>query len=115
MDILKIKQIRLIKMKWKLFAKDYSLLDLEVEKISLIQSQKSETLSLLKKHKGDFSKLFEEISKSKSKMIFSMKFPNLYLISDFILSFFMWILVLRFFLNIFFSEETELKFIKNIF
>ena len=54
-------------MKWKLFAKDYSLLDLEVEKISLIQSQKSETLSLLKKHKGDFSKLFEEISKSKRK------------------------------------------------
>ena len=64
---IKNKRNRVVKMKWKLFAKDYSLLDLEVEKISLIQSQKSETLSLLKKHKGDFSKLFEEISKSKRK------------------------------------------------
>ena len=64
---IKNKTNNLIKMKWKLFAKNYSLLDLEVEKISLIQSQKSETISLLKKYKGDFSKLFDEIKKSKIK------------------------------------------------
>lgn len=47
-------------------------------------------------------------------MIFSSQIPVLYLISDYLLSFFMWILVLRFLLNIFFSQETELSFIKNI-
>ena len=48
-------------------------------------------------------------------MIFSYEISNLYFISDFILSFFMWVLVLRFFLNIFFTDETELKFIKIFF
>ena len=61
------KRKKVVKIKWKLFSKDNSILDLEVEKISLIQSQKSETISLLKKNNGDFSKLFEEIKKSNTK------------------------------------------------
>ncbi len=52
-----------IKLMWKIFSKDYSILDLEVEKISLIRTQKSETMSSLRKNKGDFSQLFENLKK----------------------------------------------------
>ena len=41
---------------WKMYAKDLTILDLQIEKISLIKTQKSETISLLRKYKGNFKK-----------------------------------------------------------
>ena len=48
-------------------------------------------------------------------MIFSNEIPVLYFISDYTLSFFMWILFLRFLLNIFFTDSTKLAFINKFF
>ena len=39
---------------WKLYSKDFSIIDLQIEKISLIKTQKSETINLLRKYKGNF-------------------------------------------------------------
>ena len=45
------KQINVI---WKLYSKDLSIIDMQIEKISLIKAQKSETINLLRKYKGNF-------------------------------------------------------------
>ncbi len=48
-------------------------------------------------------------------MKFLNEIPILYLFTDYVLSFFMWLLIFRFFLNIFFSNQTETKIIKILF
>ncbi len=52
-DTKKIKNLDII---WKLSAKQNKILDIEIEKISLIKTQKLEMKELLRKHKNDFSK-----------------------------------------------------------
>jgi ABC-type transporter MlaC component len=53
-----------INLLWKLSKgkdKTFSILDLEIEGISLIRSHKSETTSILRKNKGDFDFLIEKL------------------------------------------------------
>ena len=57
-----------INLLWKLAAnKDgkFLVLDLEIEGISLVSSHKAETMSILRKNKGDFSVLINKLKKSK--------------------------------------------------
>ncbi len=44
---------------WKMYSKDLTILDLQIEKISLIKTQKSETINLLRKYKGNFKKFLD--------------------------------------------------------
>ena len=55
-DTKKIKNLDII---WKLSSKGNKILDVEIEKISLIKTQKMEMKALLKKYKNDFSKFIE--------------------------------------------------------
>jgi phospholipid transport system substrate-binding protein len=53
-----------INLLWKLSKgkdKKFSILDLEIEGISLVRSHKSETTSILRKNKGDFNHLIEKL------------------------------------------------------
>ena len=52
--ILKNKDSPEINIIWKMYSKDLSIIDLQIEKISLIKTQKSETINLLRKFKGNF-------------------------------------------------------------
>ena len=57
-----------INLLWKLAAnKDgkFLVLDLEIEGISLVSSHKAETMSILRKNKGDFSVLINKLKESK--------------------------------------------------
>ena len=53
------KKIKNLSITWKLSSKENKILDLEVEKISLIKTQKLEIRELLKKNKNNFSKFIE--------------------------------------------------------
>ena len=53
---------------WKLAANkegSFVILDLEIEGISLVSSQKAETVSVLRKNKGDFDILLKKMNKYK--------------------------------------------------
>ena len=50
------KKIKNLDITWKLSSKENKLLDVEIEKISLIRTQKLEMKDLLKKNKNNFSK-----------------------------------------------------------
>ena len=53
---------------WKLAASKtgiFLILDLEIEGISLVSSQKAETLSILRKNKGNFDVLLKKMNKNK--------------------------------------------------
>ena len=52
-DTKKIKNLDII---WKLSAKQNKILDIEIQKISLIKTQKLEMKELLREHKNNFSK-----------------------------------------------------------
>ncbi len=51
---------RKINVIWKLYSKDLTIIDLQIEKISLIKTQKSESLNRLRKFRGDFSSFLED-------------------------------------------------------
>tara|TARA_B100000575_G_scaffold283065_1_gene275515 strand:+ start:1414 stop:2010 length:597 start_codon:yes stop_codon:yes gene_type:complete len=53
------KKIKNLDITWKLSSKENKILDIEIEKISLIKTQKLEMRELLKKYKNDFSKFIE--------------------------------------------------------
>jgi len=53
------KKIKNLDITWKLSSKENKILDIEIEKISLIKTQKLEMKDLLKKNKHDFSKFIE--------------------------------------------------------
>ena len=50
------KKFKKVRVTWKLSAKTLKILDIDIEKISLIKSQRLEVKELLRKHRGDFSK-----------------------------------------------------------
>ena len=54
--LLKNKDKQEINVIWKMYSKDLTIIDLQIEKISLIKTQKSETINLLRKYKGNFKK-----------------------------------------------------------
>ena len=56
MDTKKIKNLDIT---WKLSSKENKILDVEIEKISLIKTQKLEMKSLLKKNKNNFSQFIK--------------------------------------------------------
>ena len=60
------KKIKNLDITWKLSSKENKILDIEIEKISLIKTQKIEMKELLKKNKNNFSKFLETYFK-KSK------------------------------------------------
>ena len=64
--LLKNKDKQEVNVIWKMYAKDLTILDLQIEKISLIKTQKSETINLLRKYKGNFKK-FLDTFKMKNK------------------------------------------------
>ena len=53
------KKIKNVDITWKLSSKGNKILDVEIEKISLIKTQKMEMKALLKKYKNNFSKFIE--------------------------------------------------------
>lgn len=53
------KKIQNLNITWKLSSKENKILDIEIEKISLIKTQKLEMKELLKKNKNNFSKFIE--------------------------------------------------------
>ena len=48
-------------------------------------------------------------------MSFITQFPHWLITIDYISSFFMWMLILRFLFNIFFTYKTEIKYLKNYY
>ena len=53
---------------WKLAAnnlKSFEILDLEIENVSLVSSHKAETISILRKNKGSFEALLNQLDKLK--------------------------------------------------
>jgi ABC-type transporter MlaC component len=53
---------------WKLAAnnlKSFVILDLEIENVSLVSSHKAETISILRKNKGSFEALLNQLDKLK--------------------------------------------------
>jgi ABC-type transporter MlaC component len=57
-----------IKILWKLAAnnlKSFVILDLEIENVSLVSSHKAETISILRKNKGSFEALLNQLDKLK--------------------------------------------------
>ena len=63
--ILKNKDNEKINITWKMYSKNLTIIDLEIEKISLIKTQKSETMSLLRKNKGNFKKFLKQFNNKK--------------------------------------------------
>ena len=53
------KKIKNLDITWKLSSKENKILDIEIEKISLIKTQKLEMRKLLKENKNNFSKFIE--------------------------------------------------------
>ena len=53
------KKIKNLNITWKLSSKENKILDIEIEKISLIKTQKLEMKKLLKKNKNNFSNFME--------------------------------------------------------
>ena len=53
------KKIKKLDITWKLSSKENKILDVEIEKISLIKTQKLEMRPLLKKNKNNFSQFIE--------------------------------------------------------
>ena len=53
------KKIKNLDITWKLSSKENKLLDVEIEKISLIKTQRLEMKELLKKNKNNFSKFID--------------------------------------------------------
>ena len=53
------KKIKNLDITWKLSSKENKILDVEIEKISLIKTQKLEMKKLLKENKNNFSKFIE--------------------------------------------------------
>ena len=53
------KKIKNLNITWKLSSKENKLLDVEIEKISLIKTQRLEMKPLLKKHKNNFSQFIK--------------------------------------------------------
>ena len=53
------KKIKNLNITWKLSSRENKILDVEIEKISLIKTQKLEMKELLKKNKNNFSKFIE--------------------------------------------------------
>ena len=53
------KKIKNLDITWKLSSKENKILDVEIEKISLIKTQKLEIKELLKRNKNNFSKFIE--------------------------------------------------------
>ena len=58
------KKIKNLDITWKLSSKENKILDVEIEKISLIKTQKLEMKELLKKNKNNFSKFIEKYFKN---------------------------------------------------
>ena len=56
---LETKKIKNLDITWKLSAKENKILDVEIEKISLIKTQKLEMRPLLKKNKNNFSQFIK--------------------------------------------------------
>ena len=54
------KKIKNLDITWKLSSKENKILDVEIEKISLIKTQKLEMKALLKKNKNNFSQFLKE-------------------------------------------------------
>jgi len=57
-----------INLLWKVAlnkADQYQILDLEIENVSLVSSHKAETISLLRRNKGNFDLLIEKLNKTK--------------------------------------------------
>jgi len=63
--ILKNKDNEKINITWKMYSKNLTIIDLEIEKISLIKTQKSETMSLLRKNKGNFKQFLKQFDNKK--------------------------------------------------
>ena len=57
------KKIKNLDITWKLSSKENKILDVEIEKISLIKTQKLEMKELLKKNKNNFSNFIEKYFK----------------------------------------------------
>ena len=53
------KKIKNLDITWKLSSREHKILDVEIEKISLIKTQKLEMKELLKKNKNNFAKFIE--------------------------------------------------------
>ena len=53
------KKIKNLDITWKLSSKENKILDVEIEKISLIKTQKLEMRPLLKKNKNNFSQFIK--------------------------------------------------------
>ena len=64
--LLKNRDKQQINIIWKMYAKDLTIIDLQIEKISLIKTQKSETINLLRKYNGNFKKFLDNF-KMKNK------------------------------------------------
>ena len=58
------KKIKNLDITWKLSSKENKILDIEIEKISLIKTQKLEMKALLKKNKNNFSKFIDTYFKN---------------------------------------------------
>ena len=59
------KKIKNLNITWKLSSKENKILDIEIEKISLIKTQKLEMKKLLKENKNNFSNFMEIYFKNK--------------------------------------------------
>ena len=57
--VLDTKKIKNLDITWKLSSKENKILDVEIEKISLIKTQKLEMRPLLKKNKNNFSQFIK--------------------------------------------------------
>ena len=63
--VLQNKDNEKINITWKMYSKNLTIIDLEIEKISLIKTQKSETMSLLRKNKGNFKQFLKQFDNKK--------------------------------------------------
>lgn len=59
------KKFKKVKVTWKLSSKTLKILDIDIEKISLVKSLRLEIKELLRKHRGDFSKFMSLYFKHK--------------------------------------------------
>lgn len=59
------KKFKKVKVTWKLSSKTLKILDIDIEKISLVKSLRLEIKELLRKHRGDFSKFMSSYFKHK--------------------------------------------------
>ena len=64
--VLENKDSEKINITWKMYIKNLTIIDLEIERISLIKTQKSETMSLLRKNKGNFKQFLKRFDIKKN-------------------------------------------------